>query len=101
MIFLLVWMLVSYGATMIVAESKIMSPLRGHFHCESTMGRFVRCPMCVGFWIGVLLSLSHFGLTATVTSPTWPWRHLFDGFASSAWCWIVYVVLRRLGSREL
>ena len=48
---LMIWfVLCSYGLTQLIVYSKILEPLR-------PSGYFFHCPMCVGFWSGVLLML--------------------------------------------
>jgi len=48
MIGLLYFVLSCYGLTQILVFSKLIEPLRPRYH-------FFHCPMCVGFWVGVLL----------------------------------------------
>ena len=45
---LLYYILCSYGITQILVYSRIFNSLRPTAH-------FFHCPMCVGFWVGVLL----------------------------------------------
>ena len=47
---LIYFILIAYGLTQILVYSKILSPLRPSAY-------FFNCPMCVGFWVGVLLVL--------------------------------------------
>ena len=47
---LLYFILCAYGLTQILTFSKILEPLRPSNY-------FFHCPMCVGFWSGVLLLL--------------------------------------------
>jgi len=45
---LVYFILCSYGITQILAFAKIFEPIRPKHH-------FFHCPMCIGFWVGVLL----------------------------------------------
>ena len=45
---LLYFILAAYGLTQILAYSTILAPIRPKHH-------FFHCPMCLGFWVGVLL----------------------------------------------
>jgi hypothetical protein len=45
---LVYFILSCYGLTQILAYSKILEPVRPRHH-------FFHCPMCIGFWSGVLL----------------------------------------------
>ena len=47
---ILVFILCAYGLTQILVFSSIFEPYRPSHH-------FFHCPMCVGFWVGVLLML--------------------------------------------
>ena len=42
------FMLACYGITSILVYGKVFDQLRPSYH-------FFHCPMCVGFWVGVLL----------------------------------------------
>ena len=45
---LIYFVLCSYGITQILAFAKIFDSIRPKHH-------FFHCPMCIGFWVGVLL----------------------------------------------
>ena len=45
---LLIYVLSTYGLTQILVYSRILAPIRPSHH-------FFHCPMCIGFWSGVLL----------------------------------------------
>ena len=45
---LLYFVLCAYGLTQIITYSKILEPIRPDYY-------FFHCPMCMGFWVGVLL----------------------------------------------
>ena len=47
---LIYFILSAYGITQILVFSKILEPIRPNYY-------FFHCPMCVGFWVGVLLML--------------------------------------------
>ena len=47
---LIYYILCSYGLTQILVFSSIFEPYRPSHH-------FFHCPMCIGFWVGVLLVL--------------------------------------------
>ena len=46
----LVFILCAYGLTQILVFSSLFEPYRPSHH-------FFHCPMCIGFWVGVLLVL--------------------------------------------
>ena len=47
---LLYFILVSYGLTQILVYGKVFEKIRPSHH-------FFHCPMCIGFWVGVVLLL--------------------------------------------
>ena len=47
---LIYFILASYGLTQIIVYSTLFKPFRPSYH-------FFHCPMCVGFWSGVLLMI--------------------------------------------
>tara|TARA_R100001079_G_C4359935_1_gene114619 strand:+ start:255 stop:584 length:330 start_codon:yes stop_codon:yes gene_type:complete len=49
---LLYFVLAAYGITQIVVYGSIFNAIRP---TKGKLGEFFRCPMCVGFWVGVIL----------------------------------------------
>lgn len=49
---LLYFVLAAYGITQIIVYGSIFNPVRP---TKGKLGEFFRCPMCVGFWVGVIL----------------------------------------------
>lgn len=101
----LIWALVMVGFTTIVTQSKLLLPLRSRWvkwhQRRPVLMLFFNCPMCIGFWAG-------FGSSAIFkwgVSPPLPYhvaiQWIADGLASSAICWITYVVLYHLGAGKL
>jgi len=52
---LLSFILACYGCTMIAVYGKIFEAIRPKYH-------FFHCPMCMGWWIGAIMSICFFGL---------------------------------------
>ena len=52
---LLHFVLCAYGLTMIVVYGSIFEPFRQLADKGGMYGKLYRCPMCFGFWAGVLL----------------------------------------------
>lgn len=96
---LLVWALAAHGLTQIVTVSRIARPIREA--APPRLQALLSCPMCLGFWVGLALSLS--GLSPLAVLVTWPGlaRGVVDGAAASAVCWAAHVALARLGALEL
>jgi hypothetical protein len=96
---LITWVLVVYGATLIVTGSIIMRPLRAlAARWSPWLGKLFECPMCFGFWAGVGAHL--LGAGPAVHWP-WPFGVIADGCAASAACWSCHVVLAYLGAEKL
>ena len=53
---LIFFILVCYGATLIAVYGKIFDKIRPKHH-------FFKCPMCVGFWVGIFVSFLLIGIT--------------------------------------
>ena len=49
---LLLFVLASYGLTQILVYGKIFSRIRPE---TGRLGELFRCPMCMGFWVGLFL----------------------------------------------
>lgn len=101
----LAWVLVVYGTSLVLTSSALLAPLRrriGSFHPK--LETFVGCMMCVGFWVGLALSwrygvgVARFVNARLVSSAT---RAVLDGFASAGLCWVLRVVMAKLGEDEL
>lgn len=97
---IVIWVLVVYGVTLVITCSKIARPLRQLLSRWTFTHDLIVCPMCVGFWVGVCAGKAGrmfvhsdvFMLTGS---------NLANGFAASAACWVIHVVMMRLGASEL
>lgn len=95
---MLQWALTVVGLTTIITQSKLFAPIRRGFE-DLTRSKFLCCPMCMGFWVGFGLSI--IGLSSATSPLPLGLRWIVDGWASSGLNWIVYVVLVRLGAKDL
>lgn len=96
---MLLWALAVVGLTTIITQSKLFAPIRRGFESR-IRSKFLSCPMCVGFWVG--FGLSFIGLGCASSLPMNPLLHwVVNGWASSGLNWIIYVILVRLGSKDL
>ena len=82
---LLLWILVAYGVSTVITQGSITWKLRNAVsQISGYLGQWINCPMCFGFWVGVLLSY-------TYSSPTGqPW---YDGFLASGTTWIIHTLV--------
>jgi hypothetical protein len=62
------------------------------------LAKLINCPLCVGFWLGIIYSV---GIYSPCSNTMWyPWTFspvamLFDGFLGSAGAWILHLLLRK------
>lgn len=99
-VLLTTWLLAAYGLTNIVVSSKITRKFRLLMEAiwKDGFGYWVNCFMCFGFSAGILLYLIGFRLEITHSF----FRDmLLSGLISSAWCWIMRVILAKLGEDNL
>lgn len=89
--FLLVWVLVVFGAAEALAVLTVGAPLRWLGRATGTSA-FFECPMCEAYWCGVGLSY----LWAPVTVSPW-----VDGFVGVASILLLHLVAIKLGLFDL
>lgn len=95
----LVFLFASYGVTNIVTSGKVFEWLRNFLDRHSKVAGFwIKCPMCMGLWIGSGWCL--LGLGTGVNLGRWM-NVAVAGAVASGWCWMTRVVLHRLGEDEL
>jgi hypothetical protein len=101
----LIWFaLACFGITNIVTQGKVFERPRELIRAKSEyLGHWVRCPMCFGFWVGAFISLvMHESGMGTLTGSNILAVSIFaDAAISSACCWILFVILSRLGGGDL
>jgi len=105
---LIIWLITLYGTVNIIAFSAIMAPVRNWISYKDgkvdDKGRFsgtlrtnfvskfltklMYCPMCLGFWIAIAISLMWKSPTNGV--------YLLDAFCGSGASWIIYLALIKL-----
>jgi len=98
---MLPWVLLVYGATLALTGSRLTRPFRDAL-CRRwpAAGRFISCPMCVGWWCGAA-SWFVFPELCPVQAHCWYLAAPANGFCALAACWAIHVVLARLGAEEL
>ena len=52
------WILIVWGVTSVVTTSRLLRPLRDRFAPETLAYDFVRCPQCIGWWVGLCASVA-------------------------------------------
>ena len=78
---LVTFILICYGATNILCFGSIFDRLRARLDGLGSvmLTELIHCPMCVGFWVGVLVSLLGHGVA----------HPFFDGCISSGCCYLL------------
>ncbi len=69
-VFAVFWGLSVLGATLIVTKGRIFAPVRrlarrrnaNGLGAETELSRFLGCPLCMGFWVGVMFFAMGFGV---------------------------------------
>jgi hypothetical protein len=79
---MITWILVAYGLTTLITQSSIMAPLRNKaMTIHDKLGELFHCPMCFGFWSGIILSFAW-------ESPTG--NFILDGLLALGGNWLLY-----------
>lgn len=97
---MVLWLLLTYGVTLVVTGSKIAEPLRRLIGRIPRVGYAIACPMCFGWWVGLGVSLLGVGPAHGSPLPTWM-IPIADAFCASAWCWIAHVLLAHFEAEEM
>lgn len=63
----IIWTFVLFGLTAIVSISGIFTPIRREvFKWSAFFGQLISCPMCFGFWAGLILSNFYRSITGNM-----------------------------------
>ncbi len=96
---LLVFLLACSGTTNIVTGGRIFAGIRASLdRRHPALGYWARCPMCLGFFVGVVWAVAGLWPSSAKASVV---ELAAAGAMSSGWCWAVRVVLHRMGEDEL
>lgn len=95
---LIVFLLASYGVTNIVVSGKIFEPVRKALSPVPVLGYWIKCPMCFSVPVGVGWAL--LGVFPRGGVPMWV-DLAAAGAIASGFCWMMRVLLYRLGEDEL
>jgi len=91
MIELFAFCLICYGATQIICFGSILDKIRP---TQGWMGKLLSCPMCTGFWVGVLTSTQY---QIDLLSEHIPVDMLLHGFVSSGICYFFGMLVNDYG----
>jgi hypothetical protein len=79
--------LTSVAITCIIVHSEIFRPIRNMaLNINHTLGYWISCPMCFGFWVGLAVSLAN-------GSPD-----IALGLLSSLFSWAIYNIVTAFGA---
>ena len=88
----MVWALVCFGMSFALTHSKVFSPVRSlASRIHPMLGYFINCPMCMGFWVGLLLSSVWVTPTGSI---------ILDGFLGLSCSWLIYCVSWKLALQD-
>jgi len=92
MLNLLLFCLVAFGISNIITISKIGAGCRNLAQkIHNKLGELFRCPMCMGFWVGILLGWLWYSPTEII---------FLDGILGSSASWIIYCITWRLALKD-
>lgn len=93
---LLIYLLVNIGFTLIVTQSKIIKSLRNFLLKinPNFLGYWIKCPMCFGFFSGLITSIFWYSPTYSINFPIF--FPILDGFISSFVCYLIYLLIKPL-----
>ena len=87
-----IWALVCFGMSFAITHSKVFYPLRElASRIHPMLGYFFNCPMCMGFWCGLLLGLVWISATGFF---------ILDGFLGLSCSWLFYCVSWKLALQD-
>jgi hypothetical protein len=90
---LLIWILVSFGITISITHGKLFKNFRKKaWDVHTLLGELFGCPMCLGFWVGILLNLTWQSVTGNV---------FLDGFLSLTTCFSFYCILWAIALKDV
>ncbi len=97
MIYTFVAIIAAYGITNIVTQGAIFDPFKEWLNgfkskIVKKLLYLLNCPMCFGFWVGVLLGCFY--------GPFEWWNILLNGAFYSATCWFIHCLNVFLGSGQ-
>ena len=88
----LTWALVCFGISFAITHSKVFSFIREKANdTHSMVGYFFSCPMCMGFWVGLLLSWFWIPVTGSL---------ILDGFFGLSVSWLLYCISWKLALHD-
>lgn len=97
---LFTWCLVVFGVVNGVINSSLLQPLIVKLYNDTSIiaqkiGQLFWCPMCLGFWTGLLFSFLWFSPSELISgplfgidTPQWGFK-VFDAFLGSVACWFL------------
>lgn len=101
------WLLSCFGLTWIITRSVIFERVRAlapkPMGTTPFFGTLLRCPQCMGFWVGVLHSLLFpiFHVNGAPLGRAWVTEALLSGWISSGTCYLAMLVCEKLGQEPL
>jgi len=92
MLDLILFCLVAFGASNIITISKMGAWWRESAEkIHKKLGELFRCPMCMGFWIGLVLGLFWISPTGSI---------FLDGVLGSTASWLLYCITWKLALKD-
>lgn len=90
----IVFIFAIYGMANAVAVLKFGTPIRKAFGNIPVIRDLVKCPPCMAFWLGMLVSAFVLSPAAQIVTPGWR-SILLDGLSASGLIWLIHVAAER------
>ena len=100
---LLIFLLSSFGATIIITGSFLFVPVRNWAAKKNKyLGKLFSCTQCMGFWTGAIIKtymlIKEYKWVNNVPVLNWGDTIMY-GFISSIFCYILYLIIKPLIQR--
>ena len=86
------FILLCYGITMLIVQSKIVEPIRTYLGVNAFFKNLLHCMMCTGFWVGLFISGIYSPTHAYMNCNNDLLERVFDGAFTSGLVWFLYLL---------
>lgn len=89
---LIEFLLLCFGFTEVITQSKIFKPLRTSDFLPEIPKKLLKCSMCLGLWSGSFFSIFMFGPFIDYGYGIFIMMTFKYGFIASGWCWLMHCI---------
>lgn len=109
--FFIIYMCICAGISIIISQSEIFDGIRNAIEKKSPFfGNGIKCPLCVGFWVGIFLSIigispAHLYIYPYIVGILKDWDFYFmyflNGPVSAVLSWAIFNLVEFLQKKHL